>query len=116
MTARIVCKFFEIFNNKENYLLESKEPKDSNILLEKKKERDNSEIDIYNVIDKGEETNLQESKNIKNVINEKNNINTNQSETNTPKIEKNETNNKPQNEDDPIVLGINDINNIIDEF
>lgn len=116
MTARIVCKFFEIFNNKENFLLESKEPKDSNILLEKKKERDNSEIDIYNVIDKGEETNLQESKNIKNVINEKNNINTNQSETNTPKIEKNETNNKPQNEDDPIVLGINDINNIIDEF
>ena len=116
MTARIVCKFFEIFNNKENYLLESKEPKDSNIRLEKKKERDNSEIDIYNVIDKGEETNLQESKNIKNVINEKHNINTNQSETNTPKIEKNETNNKPQNEDDPIVLGINDINNIIDEF
>lgn len=120
MTARIVCKFFEIFNNKENQLLGSKEkePKDSKILLEKKKERDNSGLDIYSLNDKGEEIKPQESKKMKNLIRESTNvqINASQTEANIPKIKKIETNNKPPNEDDPIVLGINDINSIFDEF
>ena len=88
MTARMVCKFFEIFNNKENYIAQPEE-KEIN-LLTKKTKRDTEEEEEEKVNDE-------------------------------PIVDIN----KPDNEnivknnnydDDPIILGLNDINIIINEF
>jgi DNA polymerase-3 subunit epsilon len=116
MVARVVCKFFELFNQKEENEKEEQDiKKDKEVGLGIKRERDVNEkhINDNNECKEKEHSDGKDNKvDIVNVNESKHNDN----EGNELKNECNNNLHKEESDDAPIVLGSNDINDLFNNL